>query len=98
LETLNATVDFERFRPILERAAAARRNPSEVHPVILWKWSSLLPFGEACTRSIIHRRSDTLQKKMTKDTIGIDVSKATLDVFWQLDTSDIPFDRSRPSL
>lgn len=32
LETLNATVDFERFRPILERAAGCPRGPKGGQP------------------------------------------------------------------
>ena len=32
LETLNATVDFERFRPILERASGKTRNPKGERP------------------------------------------------------------------
>jgi hypothetical protein len=32
LETLNATVDFERFRPILERAAGRARSPKGGRP------------------------------------------------------------------
>ncbi|NSY41634.1 IS5/IS1182 family transposase, partial [Leisingera sp. ANG59] len=34
LETLNSTVNFERFRPILERAAGRRRNPKGGRPAL----------------------------------------------------------------
>lgn len=34
LETLNATVDFERFRPILERAAGSPRSPKGGRPAL----------------------------------------------------------------
>lgn len=34
LETLNATVDFERFRPILEHAAGRPRSPKGGRPAL----------------------------------------------------------------
>ncbi|PZX10655.1 transposase-like protein DUF772 [Palleronia aestuarii] len=45
METLNATVDFEMFRPILERAAGSKRSPKGGEPamdVVLKFWMLVL--------------------------------------------------------
>ena len=38
------------------------QRPAEVRPVVLLRLSSMLPFGEAWTGSLIHKRSDTLDQ------------------------------------
>ncbi len=65
LETLNATVDFEMFRPILERMAGSKRSPKGGRPAM----DVVLKFRMLVLQSL-HRLSLEATEKMVRDRLS----------------------------
>jgi transposase, IS5 family len=65
LETLNATVDFEMFRPILERAAGSKRSPKGGRPAM----DVLLKFRMLVLQSL-HGLSLEATERMVRDRLS----------------------------
>lgn len=65
LETLNATVDFERFRPVLEHAAGRARGPKGGRP----SFDVVLEFRMLVLRSI-HGLSLAATERMVLDRLS----------------------------